>query len=91
MGRKHAEGKHHSKGWICIKHCKSQYEKLIFQKSKKLKITKNYEKLLKKSIKKQGLKIEGFQDQFSSMLDGFGMDFRVKLGPGPLPERGRFF
>ena len=42
-------------------------------------------------MKKQGLKTEGFQDQFSWILDGFSVDFRVKLGPEPLPERGRFF
>ena len=42
-------------------------------------------------MKKQGLKTEGFQDQFSSFLDSFWVDFRVKLSPEPLPERGRFF
>ena len=29
--------------------------------------------------------------EFSSILDGFGEDFRVKMGPEPLPERDHFF
>ena len=83
--------KHHSKGWICIKQCKSQYEKLIFQKSKRNKNTKNYEKLVKQSMKKQGLKTEGFQDQifidFGLILDGFW----GKNGSRTPSRKGPFF